>query len=91
MPSPFSPREVEVIRLLVEERLDSKEIGETLGIAWNTVKVTENRIHTKMRQFLGLRDTERVRQMDVAAFAIVHGIVNLDILKDRYSPVALAS
>ena len=91
MAAPFSPRELEVIRLLVEERLDAQEIGDTLGVARNTVLALEHRIHTKMRQYLGFRDTERVGRMDVAAFAIVHGIVNLEVLKDRYSPVALAS
>lgn len=91
MPPPFSPREVEVIRLLVEERLDNQEIADALGIAKNTVCALEHRVHTKMRQFLGFRETERVRQLDIAAFAIVHGIVNLEILRDRYSPVAAAS
>lgn len=85
----FSERERQLLRLMVEESLIDKEIAAAMGLKEQSVKNTRHKMYLKVQDFLGCSWT--LGMVDLALFAVTHGLVNMRTVIDRYSPVALSS
>jgi predicted transcriptional regulator len=85
----FTARELEFVRLMVEEGLSTSKIAEVLGITTQTAKNYRFRIYRKAERFLGYKDV--MKQHELALFAVTHELVNMRTVIDRYSPVRLES
>jgi predicted transcriptional regulator len=85
----FTARELEFVRLMVEEGLNTSKIAEVLGITTQTAKNYRFRIYRKAERFLGYKDV--MKQHELALFAVTHELVNMRTVIDRYSPVRLES
>lgn len=86
----FSPKEREVIHLLVEEGLTAAEIADAMRLSLHTVAVHRHNINHKINQFLGYKGEQRLSSISLALFAVTHELVNMRTIIDRYSPVELA-
>jgi DNA-binding NarL/FixJ family response regulator len=86
----FTPRELQILRLMVEEGLRDKEIAEIFG--WNPDSVKQKRcvMLKKLTAYLGYGEDESFNKTDLAIFAIVHQLVDSKVLVDRFNPVRRA-
>jgi DNA-binding NarL/FixJ family response regulator len=85
----FTPRELEILRLQVVERLTEEEVAEILKVSGSTVKATRHRMLAKLKQRLGYQD--EMRFLDLAIYAMVHNLIDVPTLADRYSAVCLTA
>jgi DNA-binding NarL/FixJ family response regulator len=85
----FTPRELQIVLLMVEEGLNTVEIAQSLGITESGVRQRIKSVREKIRIYLGYSQISRSR--DVVLFAVTHNLVDMRTIIDRYSPVRLQS
>jgi predicted DNA-binding protein (UPF0251 family) len=85
----FTGRELEILRLLVEEGLNTKEAAGARHCTESTIKQCCHRMYEKIQNFLGYR--QPIDRVGLALFAVTHELVNMRTVIDRYSPVRLES
>lgn len=81
----FTPRQTELLHLMVEEGLDDIECGKALGITRGAIKQMRRNMFIRMERFLGWNWAPR--KTDLALFAVTHNLVDMRTVIDRYSPV----
>lgn len=85
----FTKREKQIIVLLVEKGLGTKELADPLGIAVKTAATHRANIMAKIAYACGLY---HVGPLDLALFAVTNGLVDVATIRQRYSlPAALAA
>lgn len=85
----FSPKQMDVLRLMIEEGLPDKEIGEAMGVKPHTIKLQRNQMYHRLQTYLGYKQLPH--RIDLVLFAVTHELVDMRTIIDRYSPVPLTS
>lgn len=79
--SDFTPRERDFLRLLIEERLSTKECADPMGIAVKTAETHRANIMAKIAARMGVRS---LSTGDLYLFAVLNGLVNADRVRAHY-------
>lgn len=81
----FTARERQMIRLLIERGLCTKEAAWELHIAESTGYVHRQNIMRKLRQTLGRGEFADICSVDLALYAITHKLVDYAAIERRYA------
>ena len=81
----FTGREQQVIRLLVERGLSSKEVAFELKISERTAQVHRNNIMRKLRGEFAASGPLSIT--DLVLFSIVHGLVDMEKVRTKYGAI----
>lgn len=81
----FSPRQLEIMKLLAETAMSDKELAWQVGINYQTVKVHLRTIGNKLRGHLHRTSISR---MDITLFALANGYVDANAILAKYQAKA---
>jgi DNA-binding NarL/FixJ family response regulator len=87
--TPFTPRELELIRLYVERGLCTKEAAWELHISYATADTHRSNIMRKLRRLLNVCEYYRLSSIDLALYALTNELVNPAEIYQKYSRAAI--
>ena len=81
----FTPRELQLIRLLIEQGLSTSEAAWELRISRKTGAVHRAHIMEKVRTALRLPECRPIGPIDLALFAMANHLVDCATIEKKYS------
>jgi DNA-binding CsgD family transcriptional regulator len=83
-PLTFSARERQIVRLLIERGMTTQEVAGELNISPRTADTHRTNVMRKLRVALHRRPYEGVSILDLALYAITNGLVNIEVIQEKY-------
>lgn len=83
-PLTFSARERQIVRLLIERGMTTREVAWELHISPRTADTHRTNVMRKLRIALNRRPFEGVSILDLALYAITNGLVNIEVIQQKY-------
>lgn len=80
----FTKRELELIRMFIEEGKSTKEAAWDLHITQKTGETHRGNLMRKLRRKLGYTRIQPVSAVDLTLFAITNGLVDRALIEKKY-------